>query len=143
MTEAVTKKDNTVNQTLVSSVLARVIPVHIKRMILFASLSAKMSGDKFKLNSSTLAKLNDVMALSKRDDALTLPVKLCKVIWRGDAGEIVLYPAKAGSSEEEEMVTRLLGLIPEWLKYPNRKALREDMVQLLRNQELIVSRKPA
>jgi len=108
-------------------------------MILFASLSASISGDKFKLNSSTLHKLNDIMALSKRDDALTLPVKLCKVIWRGDAGEIVLYPAKAGSNEEDELVSKLLSLIPEWLKYPNKKALREDMVQLLRNQELIVS----
>ncbi len=142
MTEANTKKESIVNpksSTLVTSILARVIPVPIKRMILFASLSANISGDKFKLNSSTLHKLNDVMALSKRDDALILPVKLCKVIWRGDAGEIVLYPAKEGSSEEEEMVARLLSLIPDWLKYPNRKALREDMVQLLRNQELIVS----
>lgn len=142
MTEAASKKDSVVNQksrALVSSILSRVIPVRMKRMILFASLSANISGDKFKLNSSTLHKLNDIMALSNRDDALTLPVKLCKVIWREGAGEIVLYPAKAGSSEEEEMVARLMGLIPEWLKYPNRKALREDMVQLLRNQELIVS----
>lgn len=124
----------------ISALLGRILPTRTKRLILFASLSARFCGDKSKFNSTTLHKLNSVMALSSEDQALALPVHLSKVIWKTDAGNVMLYPTpQTDAAPAEDLVNSILNEIPSWLRYSNRKGMREDLVQLMKNQELIVS----
>ncbi len=125
--------------TVLSLLLGRVLDDRMKRLILFASLSAKFCGDKTKFNSATLHKLNNVMALSSNDQALALPVHLSKVIWQGDSDREVLYPTATNPEPEDELVNKIINSIPEWLRYSNKKGLREDLVLLLKEQELITA----
>lgn len=122
-----------------SGLLGRMLPTRTKRLILFASLSARFCGDKTKFNSTTLHKLNSVMSLSSEDKALALPVHLSQVIWKGDAGNVVLYPTSSDAQPADDVVNAILNEIPEWLRYGNLKGMREDLVQLMSHQELITS----
>lgn len=126
-------------KSLLSGLLRRLLPTRTKRLILFASLSARLCDDKTKFNSATLHKLNAVMALSNEDQALALPVHLSRVIWKKDSGNVVLYPTQMDTKPTEDVINAILNEIPSWLKYGNRKGMREDLVQLMRNQELITS----
>lgn len=122
----------------ISGLLSRLLPTRTKRLILFASLSARICDDKTKFNSATLHKLNSVMALSSEDQALALPVQLSKVIWKKDSGNVLLYPTKDAAAAEG-VVDKIMSEIPGWLKYSNKKGMREDLQRLLSHQELITS----
>lgn len=123
----------------ITAILGRLLPASKKRLILFASLSARISKDKAKFNISTLHKLNEIMVLSNRDDALLLPVQLSKVIWSGDDGNVVLYPTPDNQMSEDDVVNKIMSEIPDWLKYSNMKGIKEDLLRLLHHQEVIVA----
>src|SRR5471032_2898722 len=77
---------------MTSSVLSRILPDHSKRQILFASLAAcRANADKTRFNKATLHKLNRLMVLSEHEDPLQLPIRLSKVIWSGEKGDIILW----------------------------------------------------
>ncbi len=142
MDEATSQKPLSLGQRLkhrVSVTLGRPLSDKHKRLILFSSLSAKFCGQT-KFNNTTLHKLNQVMALSNRDDALDLPVKLSRVIWSGDRGDVVVYPTpETVKVSEDEIVAKIMSAIPEWLKYSNKKGMREDLARLIRYQDVITS----
>lgn len=124
----------------ISKLLSRVLPTRTKRLILFASLSARFCDDKAKFDSATLHKLNSIMVLSSSDQALSLPMHLSKVIWKGDSGNTLLYPTKSDTEAPgEDVINTILNEIPVWLRYSNKKGMREDLERLISHRNLIAS----
>jgi len=114
---------------LAASLFSR-LPDRTKRAVLFTSIVA--CRDRQPVNRATLHKLNTIMALCENDSALELPMKLSRVIWSGERGNVVMYSLDPENPiSVEQTAEDLITLIPGWLKYGNPKGLREDLVKLL------------
>jgi hypothetical protein len=120
-----------------AGLLMKHLPNRTKRLILFASLSARMCNTT-RFDKSTLSKLNQVMLLGSDDNALTLPVQLSKVIWKGDAGVQVHYP-EPQAVDPEEAISRVFEAIPQWLRYAQPETIRADLMTFMSHRDLIAA----
>lgn len=114
----------------------------MKRLILLASVSGRLKEpDTF--NNETLAKLNRVMELGKRDSAIMVPVQLSKAIWYGqNTREIIEDDPSTITSDEERLrraAMRLYDRSPKWLRYGSAEEVLPDLIKLLRIQPSVLS----
>lgn len=116
-----------------TSVLTKVVPDHTKRLVMLSSLYARMC-NKTSFDSNTISKLNKIMALGKRDNALQFPIQLSSVIWNADQGKTVLYPAPAIQVSEAVQVDQILEKVPSWLLYSDKENVSQDIALLLANR---------
>lgn len=118
-----------------AGVLSKHLPNRTKRLILFASLSARMCNTT-RFDKTTLSKLNQVMLLGSDDNALKLPMQLSKAIWKGDNGVQVLHP-EPQAADPDEVINRVLDAIPSWLRYGHSETIRADLKTFMSHQGLL------
>lgn len=125
----------TVGGNFFTRLLSRIIPDRTKRLILLASLTAWLS-NKTGFDQKTCHKLNTMMQLCNDDNALEFPMRISKVIWKGDSGNIQLYPEHT-HSDLDNTVTRLVDQVPCWLRYSDITSIRKDISHILENRLLL------
>lgn len=123
-------------RTLVSGVLSKVIPSRTKRLILLSSLYARLRNTT-SFDSATIHKLNKALSLCKDDKAIQFPMHLTRAIWRGDRGNVILYP-EPNIAELEILVRRVMQTIPSWLRY-DEVSMFKDLYKLFENRSMLAS----
>lgn len=122
-----------------SRVLAKILPDHSKRQILFASLAA-CQPDKTRINKATLRKLNHLMVLSELDSPVEFPLRLSRVVWSGEKGDIVIWSMTQTEEPIETAADKVMNIVPDWLRYGNIKGMREDIIKLIGAQRQQLAR---
>lgn len=128
---------STSSKPFLAGLLMKHLPNRTKRLILFASLSARMCNTT-RFDKTTLSKLNQVMLLGSDDNALNLPVQLSKVIWKGDTGVQVLCP-EPQAIDPQAAIERVFQAIPSWLRYAQPETIRADLMTFMSHQDLIAA----
>lgn len=118
------------------SILASVLPNRTKRLVCLASLSAYISG-KTRFDQEMIHKLNQVMSLSSADSALKFPMQLGGVIWNSDDGVVVVYPNAATDQEFDNIISKLLRDLPQWLRYADLNTVETDFRKLFDNRAIL------
>lgn len=117
------------------------LPSRIKRNVFLTSLPARLK-ETNKFDNETLSKLNRVMALGNRTDALEISVFLSKAVWRGQSGEEILGTSASVESLAKApspgIIANIINKTPAWLHYDEEK-MKKDVVRLLQSQDVIFS----
>lgn len=118
------------------------LPRRMKRMILLASVSGRLK-EPSSFNNETLAKLNRVMEMSKRDDAIMYPVYLSQAIWYGKTSREIIEDEPSTLTGNEDRILRaakrIFDLSPLWLRYGPEDEVMPDLIKLLRIQPSVLS----
>lgn len=120
--------------------LFKYVPARVKRVIVIASVFAKVK-DERDFDHSTLLKLNNIMKLHSSPDALQLPIMLSNVIYRKSSKEIFsvnMLKPHLSAAQIQEAVNGLKAYTPEWLLYNEEANLEEDLTRLFSNRELVL-----
>lgn len=115
-------------------ILTKSLKPQTKRLLMLASLGANLC-EKSEFDKNSTHKLNTVMSLSHRDDALKLPFLLRKVIWNGSKGSELLY--SEDEREIQEATEKLLKDAPSWLRYSSEESMKQDIQELLDNRNVL------
>lgn len=102
-----------------------------KRMIVLASLFAKMHGDKTRIDIGIAEKLNEVLRLSNKDAALMFPIQLHRVIWKDGVTTVEMQSCDLTSSGVQCTAKSVSDKIPAWLQYGSLDGMRKDIEKLL------------
>lgn len=113
-----------------------------KRLIFLASFSARIK-DPNTFDSETLHKLNQVMALASKEEAINLPVHLSRAIWRGRtihdiADKEVLSSSTFTKERLQQLADRVLEAMPPWLRYGPDNVIRDDVARLLDHRSVLI-----
>ncbi len=114
--------------------LSKILDSRSKRMIVLASLFAKLCGDRNKIDIGIAHKLNQVLCLSSKDDALMFPIQISHVIWK-DGGDISTLSKDDISGKIHEEAIRLSNFIPSWLRYESLDSMVSDIEKLITYQK--------
>lgn len=117
-----------------ASLFGRIINSRSKRMIVLASLFAKLCGDKSKIDLSIVHKFNQVLHLSNKDDALMFPIQITKLIWKDGVRVVELTHSQLEEHIRDE-ATRLVNFIPDWLRYQGIEEMVADIETVIRYQK--------
>lgn len=114
----------------------------MKRIVFLTSLPARLK-ETNKFDDETLTKLNRVMSLGKRSDALEISIFLSKAVWCGQGAKEILgttTPANAlAAAPSPGIVANIISNMPSWLRYGDDEEIKEDVMQLLKSQDAIFS----
>ena len=128
--------------TYTFGLLAAYLPKRMKRLILLASISGRFKEPET-FNNETLAKLNRVMEMGKRDSALMPAVHLSRAIWHGKTSSEIIEDDPSMISSDESRITRaayrIYELSPKWLRYGDTAEMLSDLMKLLRVQPALLS----
>lgn len=126
-----------------SLLLAKLLSSRIKRMMFISSLYAYIKQIKTPDEEIAL-KLNQVMCLSSKEDALMLPMALSKYIWR-NGGNIHCSTEEVQMDKLSETLRRVDSLAqqriiseqviqntPQWLQYGSHRRMRYDLMELFK-----------
>lgn len=123
--------------------LTETLPIRTKRLVFVASLTARLK-DADAVDSETLKKLNQVMALANSASALKLPIQLSKVIWRGRKSIDILKDVMVDSAGTTDTIgkklTDAVDAMPAWLRYAEACDMEQDVRQLLENRSELLGK---
>lgn len=113
---------------------------HGKRIMFISSLYAQITQLE-RLKADTVSKLNAVMGLATREEAIQLPVTFSRAIWRGKDISSVLTPTlmdqqDVDQNEIQRVAKQLIAMAPAWMRYPEQDMERDLTHFLLNGREL-------
>lgn len=126
---------------MVVSFLGNHMSSKMKRLVLLASVSGRLK-EPATFNNETLAKLNQVMEMGKRDSALMVPVQLSHAIWHGQTSREIIEDEPTSIIADEDRIVRaakrIFERMPKWLRYGPEEVVMPDLIKLLRVQPVVL-----
>lgn len=119
--------------------IARILPTHSKRLVLWTSLYGQMCKHEEQAIEGT-KKLNELMHLATDDKAAELPIKLGKVIWSDLTRCLEATKDAVQGKCLSECFTRFIQGIPASLRYASEQLIREDFEQVVSMHRQLVPR---
>ena len=117
--------------------LVRIVPRHMKRAILWASIVCACRRSVV-IDTQCVEALNSVLKLCEKQGAINLSVTLSRAIWKDIDGAVEVLKAHPTTPEQiESMSERFVAAIPQWLRYSGEKHIGDDFVKLMRNRTLV------
>ena len=126
------------------------LPNRIKRMIFLSSFLAYVQGTNSP-DEALVRKLNQLLHLSRNDKSVMAPPLINQRIWAGIIprdepvgrtkvtlcmlAEVQDY--KLFTSQARSVSDRILRNTPQWLRYGSNKQIRDDLVELLTNINML------
>ncbi len=118
----------------VHSFVKYVLPTHAKKLLLLASLHARLVHDEL-MHDIGLEKLNQTMGLSNSYTALKLPTTVSTAVWEKEELTHLVNTIKANGGgcltqeEADVLCSKIITITPEWLHY-DPTAMFYDLKQL-------------
>lgn len=127
-----------------SLLLSKILSSRTKRIMFISSLYAYIKQIQ-NPDEEIALKLNQVMCLSSREDALMLPMALSKYIWRNGASihcsteEVQMNQLsdalrRVDSLAQQRIISeQVIQNTPQWLQYGSHRRMRYDLMELFKN----------
>lgn len=122
--------------TFIIKGIARLLPNHIKRMVLWTSIYSQLrhtAGKKNPVSKIEAEKFNSVMSLCVQSDAMTIPLALAPLIWPDmqRSFDIVKKSILPRSTSVMVPVHEFIESVPEYLRYSNGNLIEKDLDRML------------
>lgn len=115
--------------------MSKLLPKHGKRIIFISSLYVQVSQLE-RLKADVMSKLNAVMNLAHREEALQFPAAISQMVWRDSPiGNVLtqeLLDQNVDDVKVREVSQRVVELAPKWVRYGTSDML-DDVRSLIRN----------
>lgn len=137
------------NQSFTSRVLGKLLPRRMKRLIFVSSFIAHLRNTTDP-DRDLLSKINKLLSLSNRDEALLLPIQLHQQIWSkvflkevfqeksinfDDISQIASF--KFHKPQIRTLSEEIIKVIPSWLMYGSRNQVKNDLVCIFENMGVL------
>jgi len=99
-------------KTMLLGFLSLLLRQHGKRIVLATTLFMQLAQLQ-NFNRERMSQLNESLELARSEQALEFPCLLCNVVW----GENISKNKPYITGNEEEAVSFIVSLIPDWLRY--------------------------
>ncbi len=122
----------------VYKLLGYVMPTRMKRIVVMSSLLGSITKKK-ELDSVTLEKVNDLVNICDMHTAICFPMMYSKISWND---EVVHDTTQVGKNLNEsdlrkQTATKIIKMIPNWLKYEEESMERDITDMLARRDDII------
>ena len=117
--------------------LVRMVPRHMKRAILWASIICAYRRNDA-VDQQCINALNEVLSLCKKQGAVNMSAALSRVIWKDVNGAVEVL--KVHPSTPEQIASArgsFIAAIPKWLRYSSNKRMGADFDAVMRNRTLV------
>ena len=115
--------------------MSKLLPKHGKRIIFVSSLYAQVTQLE-RMKADVVSKLNSVMNLAYREEALHLPAAISRVVWRNSrVGQVLtreLLNQDIDEKKMREVSQSVVKLTPVWMRYGD-KDMENDVRSLILN----------
>lgn len=137
------------NQSFTSRALGKLLPRRMKRLIFVSSFIAHLRNTTDP-DRDLLSKINKLLSLSNRDEALLLPIHLHQHIWSkvflkevfqeksinfDDISQIASF--KFHKPQIRILSEEIIKVIPSWLMYGSRNQVKNDLVCIFENMGVL------
>lgn len=116
--------------------LSKLLPKHGKRIIFISSLYVQVTQLE-RLKADVVSKLNTVMNLAHREEALHFPAAISQLVWRNSpVGNVLtkeLLDQDIDDVKVREVSKKVVNLTPNYLRYGTPSDMEEDVRSLILN----------
>lgn len=120
-------------------VASKMFSKHGKRIMFITSLYAQLT-QLDSLKAEAVSKLNSVMGLATREEAIQFPAAISSVVWRGKDVTSVLTADMMDQNVDamriHEVAKKLVDLCPRWMRYPVPEMERDVATLILNGREM-------
>lgn len=109
---------------------------HGKRLFFITSLYSHVVRIEH-LRAEAVSKLNEIMGLARREEALQFPVAYHEVVWNNTGIDTVLSEEllnkDIADDQALEVSRKVVRLTPKWIRYGREDDMVQDVFELIRN----------
>lgn len=115
---------------------SKVFSKHGKRIMFISSLYVQVTQLE-RLKAEVVSKLNSVMGLATREEAIHFPAAISSIVWRGTEVKSVLtkelLDQNVDAQRAKEVATQVVDLCPRWIRYAAKNVMEADVANLILN----------
>lgn len=120
--------------SILEYVVTKLCSKHGKRVMFISSLYVQVTQLE-RLKAEVVHKLNSVMGLTTREDAVHFPAAISDIVWRGTKVGKLLQQELGGQPVNEqrarEVSAKVVDICPRLIRYGTRNEMEQDVTTLI------------